>query len=926
MKKYILIIVAIIFSKIIVAQCDNNVSTNPSAPINNALPDVQPTIPGTVPYQLDTRYLNGFDWVNGNASLPNQEYSLLNMWYNPTQPYTTMSNIQNVNLTGYYGYLNKILGNDLMRIENGWELMLINLGRYPNNTPHFSTDLNSIPYLVFYNKFTGILRVFVQFGYNETPQNSINGIRIDLQYFTDNSPSNVSGILRLTGGKDKPLNLPSTSKMITAVAPKEGQANFWMSGDFQLTFDPCVCVHITQLSLTFNFFSETDFKLHGRGIEVEESLINNTNIIDKGYLSNVDVNLTDKKGGLLIYNDINKLIDDYIYKMEAYDQKLEAVQQHNKKVKENLLIARAVKKIVTVGISAAVGSTPILNLQNNLSNLFFDDTTKKSKDKVKKIFDKFSGLVGTQIDTYVSKNFVLQNAPQKPIAPTANFSEMYFSGTLTNTSIARGPTFTTPGSFKNNVSIDPITNQPINDILDLPYQDVYGYPVFNQPVGVFALLEEPLFEKSEFSKIELPNSNFIKTTNKIQYKLKSPLKYTFNSALNIQNKSIEAMLVIKTTNNANFLPSFSFEIIDRSVNLFSSEINTYQNDTLFIFNQPLFQTGSFTKKIDTVTYNSGFIPLNAFNKFVFELGTLENTASNELINNLLTPIIANSLSRSVWNTISLELKLKVDVQFAGTNTYGNPNNFTYIFTYEIGENNIILKNTEIYPSLANSVADFYQYEEDLVIGNKVFNGAQIEGCKLNGTSYTCKVWNDITINGDLSTVNGYTVNLIAGNQIETFPETVISPEITLSIIPVLDYSQPMPEATPTYVASFCSKQNPAGQNYQADIYNKTALDSLVENQNGVNNQTDLAIIKTENELDFQLFPNPSSQLTTVIVEGDESSVTSINILDVMGKEQNLLIEGQNSQFNFDVSSLAKGMYFVKVNTMGASKTKQLIVK
>ena len=168
--------------------------------------------------------------------------------------------------------------------------------------------------------------------------------------------------------------------------------------------------------------------------------------------------------------------------------------------------------------------------------------------------------------------------------------------------------------------------------------------------------------------------------------------------------------------------------------------------------------------------------------------------------------------------------------------------------------------------------------------------------------------------------------MIAGNQIEAFPESVVSPEINLSSVPVLNYSQPMPEATPTDVASFCSKQNPAGENYQADTYNKTALDSLVESQNGVNNQTDLAIIKTENELDFQLFPNPSSQLTTVIVEGNESSVTSINILDVMGKEQNLLIEGQNSQFNFDVSSLAKGMYFVKVNTMGASKTKQLIVK
>jgi hypothetical protein len=927
MKKRILLIAIIVSSKIVVAQCDNNVSTNPSAPTNNALPDVQPDTQGTIPYQLDTRYLNGFDWVNGNAGLPNQEYSLFNMFYNSNQPYTTMTNIQDANLTGYYGYLNKILGNDLMRIQNGWELMLVNLGWYPNNTPHSSTVFNSIPYLAFYNKFTGILRVFVQFGDNQTPPNSINGVRIDLKYFTPNSTStNVSGILRLSGGKDRALNLPTTNNIITTIAPKEGQANFWMSGDFQLTYDPCVCLHITQLDLTFNFFSETDFKLHGRGIEVQETLINNTSILDKDFLSNVDADLTDKEGGLVIYENINKLIDDYIAKMNAYDQKLAAVQKHNEKVKENLLIAKAVKKIVTVGISAAIGTPPILDLQTKLSNLFFDDTTKKSRDKVKKIFDKFSGLVGTQIDTYVSKNFVLQNAPQKPIAPTANFSEMYFSGTLTNSSIARGPKFITPGSFKNNVSIDPITNQPINDILELPYQDVYGYPVYNQPVGIFALLEEPIFEKSEFSKIELPNNNFINTTNKIQFKLKSPLKYTFNPALNIQNKSVEAMLVIKTINNANFLPSPSFEIIDKSINLFSNEINTYKNDTLFMFNQPLFQTGSFLKKSDTINFNSEFIPIDALNKFIFELGTFENTASNSVINNEIAPISANSLVRGIWDTISLQLKLKVNVQFAGTNTDGNPNNFTYIFTYEIGENNIILNNTEIYPSLANSIADIYQYKEDLDFSNIVFNGTPVEGCELTGTLYTCQAWNDIKINGNLSTDNGYTVKIIAGNQIETFPESVISPEISLSILPVLDYSQPMPEATPTYVASFCSKQNPAGENYQADTYNKTALDSLFESQNGVNNQTDLAIIKTENELDFQLYPNPSSNITTVVLEGNESSIATISILDVMGKEQSITIQSKQNQFQFDVSSLAKGMYFVKINTIGASKTKQLIVK
>ncbi len=930
MKKYILLIAIIVFSKIVVAQCDNNVSTNPSAPTNNALPDVQPAIPGTVPYQLDTRYLNRFDWVNGNAGLPNQEYSLLNMWYNPTQPYTTMSNIQNVNLTGYYGYLNKILGNDLMRIENGWELMLINLGRYPDNTPHFSTDLNSIPYLVFYNKFTGVLRVFVQFGYNETPPNSINGVRIDLSYYVSNSLStNVSGILRLSGGKDRALNLPTTSKKITAVAPKEGQANFWMSGDFQLTYDPCVCVHITQLDLKFNFFSETDFKLHGRGVEVAEPLISNSTILDKDFLSNVDPDLIDTEGGLIIYESIYKLMDDYIAKMEDYNDRLIYVNRHNKEVKENLLIAKAVRKIITVGITAAIGTPEILALQSDLAKLFFNDNSDKSKAKVKKLFDKFSEKAGKQFDTFISKNFVLQDAPQKPIVPTANFSEMYFSGTLENTSIARGPTFTTPGSFKNNVSIDPNTNQPVNNILDLPYQDVYGYPVYNQPVGVFALLEQPVLEKSEFSSVTpFPNASKIDYLNKTQYKLKSPLKYTFNPSLNLTNKKMEAMILIKVINDPNsniIIPAsnstsfFSTIVLDKSINLVSEDINTYNNDVIYEY-LILNNQGGFIKKVDTITYTSNFLPIDVFNSMVFEISTLEYLGA------ITFPpsSISNILNRSNWSNIKVELKLKVDVQFAGTNTDGNPNNFTYLFTYEIGENNIILKNTELYPSLANSIADIYQYEEDLDFSNLVFNGTPIEGCELNGTTYTCQAWNDITINGNLSTSNGYIVNLIAGNQIEAFPESVISPEINLSIVPVLNYSQPMPEATSTYVSNFCNKLMADSLDYQANTVpiNKILLDSVQEIQNSISNSLNL----TNAELDFQLFPNPSSQLTIVIVEGNESGPATLSVFDVMGKEQNLIIQGQNGQFNFDVSTLAKGMYFVRVNTIGASKTKQLIVK
>src|SRR5690606_29280609 len=129
----------------------------------------------------------------------------------------------------------------------------VNLGKYPDDiTPHTQTSLNVIPYLAFYNKYKGVLRVFVQYGYNETPPNSIKGVKIELKYSNINK---MSGILRLGEGSDQSLDQNSDVKILTAIAPKTGQQSIWMSADFQLSYDPCVCFIPSNLNLDFHFFS-----------------------------------------------------------------------------------------------------------------------------------------------------------------------------------------------------------------------------------------------------------------------------------------------------------------------------------------------------------------------------------------------------------------------------------------------------------------------------------------------------------------------------------------------------------------------------------------------------------------------------------------------------------------------------------------------
>jgi hypothetical protein len=110
------------------SQCDNEVSTDPNNPTNEALPDDAST---GIPYELDERYLNGFDWWTPSS------YNLDSMYYNfPNDQYGPMSNIQSSSVLPYYSYLNKFSSTGIapeeMNPQNGWELLLINVSFHQN--------------------------------------------------------------------------------------------------------------------------------------------------------------------------------------------------------------------------------------------------------------------------------------------------------------------------------------------------------------------------------------------------------------------------------------------------------------------------------------------------------------------------------------------------------------------------------------------------------------------------------------------------------------------------------------------------------------------------------------------------------------------------------------------------------------------------
>ena len=75
-----------------------------------------------------------------------------------------------------------------------------------------------------------------------------------------------------------------------------------------------------------------------------------------------------------------------------------------------------------------------------------------------------------------------------------------------------------------------------------------------------------------------------------------------------------------------------------------------------------------------------------------------------------------------------------------------------------------------------------------------------------------------------------------------------------------------------------------------------------------------------------LYPNPNNGKFTLDYEGTEA-LTNLTVLNITGKIiQTLNIESYNANHSIDLAHLAKGVYFIKIQTNNAVATKRLIIE
>jgi hypothetical protein len=626
--------------------------------------------------------------------------------------------------------------------QNGWELLALNLGYFPNGTPYsyyvdptildgnghptpfFSNQHPTLPYVVLYNRYLSKIRVFANVGDQWALNNTYQAVEVSISL--SKTFPNIDGLLRINNGLDQALDVSTSVLKIGAICENPNTKRKWFSADLNVSYDPCVCDYASGFSIDFKLVKNSDFILQGRSLEVQLPIVGANGVVNnKDLLTNFSLDVLDEdnsKGGLVIYEKMQDLVDEYIRKYEKYKTDLDLAQQHNKKVDCNLAILRYTGQALAVaatiasgGTTAVVGSAFIIAIKE-----YAPDLVEKKNGayvvKHEKIIGAAEKIIGEGVKHYANSTWKKVELPKAPMAPTAMFSEMYFKGRMTTIDSKSGPKLMTPGTYgtsnTSNVS------------------DQHSYPIYNDALGIFALLETPELEMSEIknkktefllskeypiiyqnstNKVGVLNFLSVKQNKFTQFKLKNDLKYVFNPALPIKKYTIEAGFEVHSTfeKTTTVPPSAWFPmeegLANRTLPYYNVNTNSVWNN--FEQNEAIVS--------DTLDYSTIYVPIDALKSLVYSSGyqtiwenpglSYPNLVDADVLyeaqyynfkSTLEDTVVIAKVIDQIVKSNKYFLKLIVKIEFDDHFSDGEPHEYTYIYTYEIPKEKIDL-DTEI---------------------------------------------------------------------------------------------------------------------------------------------------------------------------------------------------------------------------------------
>jgi len=787
MKKFIYTLMIAGFGLQVLAQCidcpdDKEISTNYDDNKNCEVEEEYPT--------KTNQFLNSFNWAkNTNNIFHSIKLNPDAGWQVPDFSNTNAPlSMQSPFYEGYLARPAQPINDHDFHWEDGWELMWMNTGYFPNGDVYHNPGLNNnpivdatlglhhqkIPYIILYNRYTGKMRllfnVFADLG-------QFSDVNLDIGYLDIALGENVSGVFRHVNGYDTPLDQKTSSPSFSTNFENFNNNQKWFMSDVQLGYDACACYYFSQFDFKLWGIEEYKIDLYGRSISADLKLRDDqgnptyTNFLN---MNTADADLFSKGGGALIYKSLEGMLNGYDKALKKYNDELKDYNSLGNKAMRTLmgiaksglnsglqgLVPKSILKELATSAALIIAKTTDkknYRYQETWENQDPNDPTSPWVLKTKQV-NKQTGehasqyskdlskvlksSIGSMSDALFTSFYNADKKPMnKPSMPTASFTEMKITGDIKKVSEIGIGNLYNPGSFKFGGS----TFNPS------------AYPIYNEAVGLFALLKTPalsVYKRQNYNyvdNIDPDGSNdwarWEEYENEMVVKLKSPLKYRFNHAVDIDFKKTEiyAQYQIEMKVNLNFKNTLKGLKVLHSIPEGDFVINTYVSDWY-----PIEMIGEFV------------FALSSEGILYVEIGE-QPRGDNQLILN------------------NIKLKLMSDMYFKSKGFGGTEKNTTQVFTYLMydkdkgvdyiqskGEyvtdkssliryisNTLILENEVIDPS------DDFVYE---VIGNIIYINALY-----------------IELKGNISVASGYHAELQAYWEIYSEPASQISPGISLSI-------------------------------------------------------------------------------------------------------------------------------------------------
>jgi hypothetical protein len=461
-KRYLLFLCLFLAQTAAHTQClVNGIFTRLDAPINNQNPSM----------------LNNFNWMatlypqNSQASGPGND-----LIYSPIyQPDNIIIDNLRVALD--------------MKPDDGWELLRRQFGYLQNGS--LANPKPEQLYLVMYNKYTSILRIFYARGGTERP--AFTSARVTLQ-FAQFSQYQTS-LLDLTEGGIPIDKLFAKDKFFQSPSPFNNSLYQWFYVDFPMQYDPCTCYYSSRLFASVDFITSSTIELQGSA--TGSLTAQNTTPAQLAQPEN-KLSFKDLQGGaqkaVKTYKSIAKFKDD-----------------------QNAAIKKFLAPNLIEGSQKPAGLT---KLQEGMMRSDFLRQGLKALP--------YLGAAVSLLDFFIGGG--KQAAPTGPqqveLTPMALDMTMTLNGSMTTTARYGDITFQNPGSQQGN--------NPAED-----------YPYYNEIMGVFNLLYTPEVNHI-FSRERLGSTRsglYWKTD--IDYRFENPIKYVLNPAARLTIDEAQAAIIVQ---------------------------------------------------------------------------------------------------------------------------------------------------------------------------------------------------------------------------------------------------------------------------------------------------------------------------------------------------------------------------------------------